>query len=114
MKQANKSFKFLIQPKLSYITTDLLAAMNSRPKTVCVANVLMSKKILDIVQKNSYYFSPYGDYEAVNFPTYRLVYRDVFSRLSEIPWLEMKLSSNEFEKLADEWNSIQLNMRDNS
>lgn len=111
MKQTNKEFKFLIQPQLSYITTDLLAAMNDNSETACVANVLMNKKVLDIVQNNTYYFSPYGDYQVVNSPVYQSVYRDVFDKLSVIPWLEVKLSSNEFEKLVDKWNDIQLNVR---
>lgn len=113
MKQANKSFKFLIHPKLSYISSDLMAAMNDDPQTICVAKVLMSKKVLDIVENYTYYFSPYGDYQAVDLPIYRSIYQEVFKQLPHIQWLEAPLSSSDFEKMTNAWNEIQLNMHSN-
>jgi hypothetical protein len=113
MKQAKKSFKFLIHPKLSYISSDLMAAMNDDPKTVCAANVLMSKKVLDIVENNTYYFSPYGDYQTVNDSFYKSIYQEVFKKLSTIQWLEAPPSSADFEKMTNDWNEVQLNMRNN-
>lgn len=110
MKQANKNFKFLIHPKLSYISSDLLAAINNKHQTQCVARVLMSKPVLDIVQKNTYYFSPYGDYNQLKLPIYRKVYKEVFAKLKYIPWLEGPLTSNEFQGMVNAWSDIQLNI----
>ena len=111
MKQAKKPFRFLIHPKLSYISSDLMAVINDDPQTICVAKVLMSKKVLDIVENNTYYFSPYGDYQAVKLPVYQSVYQEVFKKLPSIQWLEAPLSSADFEKMTNAWNEIQLNMR---
>lgn len=111
MKQAHKEFEFLIHPKLSYISSDLLATMNDSSETACVANVLMTKKVLDILQNSTYYFSPYGDYKSVPLPIYQSVYEDVFNKLATLKWLDTSITSSDFETMVNAWNEIQLNMQ---
>lgn len=113
MKQAKKNYQFLIHPKLSYISTDLMAAMNEKQTTMCVSRVLMSKKVLDIVQNYTYYVSPYGNYKTVKLPLYQSIYKEMLDKLPNMSWIESSDTMVDYEKMIEAWNEIQLNTRGN-
>lgn len=111
MQQSTQKLNFLIHPKLSYISSDMLAAMNKKNNTICVAKVLLSKRVLDIVQNNTHYFSPYADYKTINQPVNQDIYKIIFKKLPQMKWLESSKSSADFQIMVDTWNSIQMNTR---
>ena len=99
--------KFLVHPKLSYISTDLIANLNEKKDTKCVVGALDSKPILDIIEEKDFYFSPYGDYQIVNDSTYRSIYSKMYHDLNTLPWL-VPVSKNEYSKIKNDWYNIQL------
>ncbi len=109
MNQSHKKYKFLLHPDLSYISADLLVAMNDRPETICIATSLMSKKILNKIGEKAYYFSPYGDYTAINSPEFQNIYQDIFKKLPYLPWLE-SVSAHDYAKIEEAWNQIEINL----
>lgn len=74
----NKSLSFLVHPKYSYVQPDLMTELNNKPETQCVARVLASKQALDIVQKKTYYLSPYSTYKSVDDPVFQSIYKPMF------------------------------------
>ena len=107
IKNANQELEFLTHPVLSRITIDLIAEVNERPETQCVAKVLASKEVLDIVQGKTYYLSPYGTYKLVNDPIYKKVYESLHDDVCGLPWLN-PASVDEYDDLLKAWNEIHL------
>ena len=99
----NKKLAFLVHPKYSYIAPDLIAELNARPETQCAAKVLASKKVLDIVQKNTYYLSPYGTYKSVNDSIFQDIYRPLLNGLYKIQW---KVTANVNPKVNEELRNM--------
>lgn len=90
LKQAtNKSLAFFVHPKYSHFSANLMAALNTRPETICVAKVLASKQALDIVQSKTYFLSPYGTYCSVNDKIFQNVYTDLFKNNYKIKWSDL-------------------------
>jgi hypothetical protein len=90
----NKSLSFFVHPKYSYVVPDLMAELNTRTETQCVARVLASKKVLDIVQKETGYLSPYGTYKSLNDPVFQDTYSQLFDRVPKIRWLDSFFAKN--------------------
>jgi len=103
----NKRLRFFMHPKYSYITPDLMAELNTRSETQCAAKVLASKEVLDIVQKNTHYLSPYGTYKSVNDPISWDIYKLLFDNIHKVRWLDSIPASN-IKALQDMWIKIQL------
>ncbi|CAL7964073.1 conserved hypothetical protein [Gammaproteobacteria bacterium] len=106
----NKSLSFLVHPDYSYISPDLMAELNSRSETRCVARVLAHKKVLDIIQKKTYYLSPYGTYKSVNDPVFQRVYKWLFDNADKVRWLDSFFAKNasEYNELRNMWDKIHL------
>ncbi|OGT08499.1 MAG: hypothetical protein A2V89_04755 [Gammaproteobacteria bacterium RBG_16_37_9] len=103
----NKHLRFFVHPKYSYITPDLMAELNARPETQCVAKVLASKEVLDIVQKSTHYLSPYGTHKSTNDPVFLDVYKSLFDDIHKMRWLD-SIPANDINVLEDTWIKIQL------
>jgi spermidine/putrescine-binding protein len=84
----NKTLAFLWHPKYSYVVPDLMAELNARSETRCVARVLASKEALDVIQKKTYYLSPYGTHESVNDSVFQNVYKQLFDNAYKVLWLD--------------------------
>lgn len=111
----NKDLRFFVHPKYSYAASDLMAELNTRPETRCVARILASKKVLDIVQAKTYYLSPYGTYKLVNDPIFRKVYQQLFDGEYKIRWFDSLYIRNKEEhnermqnELRDMWAKIHM------
>lgn len=74
----NRTLAFYVHPKYSIVSPDLMVALNARSETQCVAKVLASKEVLDIVQKETNYLSPYSTGEFAGDPVLQKVYKPVF------------------------------------
>ena len=107
LKKMKKELKFILPPTLSYISSDMLAELNTRPATRCVAKTLASKKVLDIIQEKTYYLSPYGTYKSVTDPAFRYVYDQLDRNMCKLKWLE-SISPDGYKGLVHEWREIQL------
>lgn len=104
---ANKNFKFLIRPDISYISSDLLAQLDNKPGVACVAEYLTSKAFLTRLQNDTYYFSPYGDASQVQNPTYKNIYMNYLKNLPQLRWIE-PLSDEKIADLTQTWKMIRL------
>ena len=106
----NKTLAFLIHPSYSYVTPDLLAELNTRSETRCVARILASKEVLDIVQKETYYLSPYGTYKSIKDPVFRNVYKALFDGEYKIRWIDSFYARNikKYHELRNMWDKIYL------
>ena len=101
----NKHLRFFMHPKYSYVTPDLMAELNARPETQCAAKVLASKEILDIVQKNTHYLSPYRTHKSINDHVFLDVYKSLFDNIRKVRWLDSILA-NDINALEGVWIKI--------
>lgn len=104
---ANKNFKFLVRPDISYISSDLLAQLNNKPGVACVAEYLTSKEFLTRLQNETYYFSPYGDVTQIKNPTYKNIYLTYLKDLPQLRWIT-PLSGEQISELTQTWKMIRL------
>lgn len=112
-KKAGKPYQFLMHPKTSFICTDLLALINSKPAAVCVAKVLAGKNALSILQNTNYYFSPYGDAGTVSNDMFKQIHKHAFSQLADYSWIQ-PVSLLEFKKLEQTWKILKLEISNNT
>jgi len=106
----NRSLSFFVHPKHSYIIPDLLAELNTKPKTQCVARVLASKKVSNIVQKEMYYLSPYEKRASLNDLVFQSVYKPLFDNANKIQWSDLSFvaSASEYSEVRKVLHKILL------
>jgi hypothetical protein len=107
LAHANKSYKFLIDSRASYISSDLLAQLNNKPGVVCVANLLASKKFLTKEQNYTYYFSPYANRSNVEQPFFKEVYEQYINNLSTLHWIK-PVDEEKMKRVDRAWKKIKL------
>lgn len=100
--------KFFAQPNISYAVSDLLATLNNKPTTVCVARYLTGKQYLNHVQRQTFYFSPYGAKNIKN-SHFSEIYEKYFPMLKTLPWIE-SVPATEHQKLLRQWQLIKLEL----
>ena len=76
--ESNKNYEFLIHPKLSYISSDLLAQTTNDAKSYCVSRFLTTKKSSAYFQNNEFYFSPYAQNIIIQNVTFNKIYMKIF------------------------------------
>jgi len=103
---ANKEYKFLVHPKLSYVTSDLLAQTSTSRGATCVAKELAGKKLATEMQENMFYFAPYKNMPVSKNRYYDAMHRNFIANLSMIPWLEYDKS--QFDIDNRNWQLIKL------
>jgi hypothetical protein len=105
---------FFVHPKLSYVSSDLLANLDNKRPTVCVANALASRVFLAHMQDKIYYFSPYGDKPSKKDAMFTSFYNTWMHDLPTLPWID-SVTKARFAQLQREWNLIKLQLdEDNS
>lgn len=110
LSNSTRHFKLYLSPKISYISTDLLAAINDRPQTKCVANEIMSREILKFTQKDTQYFSPFGHSYEIRNGVYKKIYGNPLSKLDKLKWLP-RVSKSEYTELRNNWSDIQIQIQ---
>lgn len=106
-KKSGKPYQFLMHPKTSFICTDLLAVINKKTSSNCVAKVLTSKQAMTILQNDSYYFSPYGDFTNVTDEAFRVIYQKTFEQIAHFSWIK-PVTLAEFNQLTQTWKTLKL------
>lgn len=113
IKNNQGNLDFFVHPKLSYVTSDLIATLNNKQSSVCVARYLASKWFLNHEQNLTYYFSPYGDGSEINDPSLKKIFNDWIKHLDTLPWI-ISVDEKQFEKLGKQWDTIKLNIVEQS
>jgi hypothetical protein len=101
----NHNFKFIINPKYSYFGADLLAQLNTRANTACVANVLSSKHFLQKMQNTTYNFSPFDDNANITNPYLKKLQKTTYQTLPKLKW-DDTLDKNTYYKIHQHWKMI--------
>jgi hypothetical protein len=109
LKKSKKRYKFLVHDNLSYVSSDLLANLNNKPYVVATAKALTSRKAMDIVQNNEYYFSPHLDLSNVTEPVFKQIYRQFIKKLPDLSWIK-SIPEHESYITGISWNKIRLNI----
>ncbi len=102
-----KKFELYIDPKVSYISSDLIVAMNNKPETKCVINEIMSSEVMRYVLADTQYFTPFGRTYEIKPGMYSKIYGDITKRLYELKWLP-SVSDAEYTELENNWSDIQV------
>ncbi|HEU5280401.1 MAG TPA: hypothetical protein VFU82_00230 [Gammaproteobacteria bacterium] len=105
----NNNFTFLLHPKLSHITSDLLAQTSKKPGAYCVAEYLTSKKTMSVTQNLYFYFSPYANYQFVSDKNFRAAYVNFVKNLPLFPWLA-SVNMDTFSHLNVAWALTKIRM----
>ena len=108
-------FKFLVHPQLSYISSDLLAMVDDRSGSECVAKYLTSKATLDKIQNHNYYFSSYTEFDQrMKFknPGYYEIYRQFLGMLPHLNWIQ-PIDAQSFDKVQQSWEYIKFDLNKN-
>jgi hypothetical protein len=108
LQKSGKDYEFLIHPKLSYISSDLLAVLNDKPNAICVAKVLGSREFARKLQNKDFYFSPYTDTSEIDNKAFKKVYQEFIIELPRLSWIK-PVDNEEFERLSTTWKLIKLN-----
>jgi hypothetical protein len=107
IKDINKKLKFLIHPKLSYISSDLLAQINTDKKSKCIANYLSDEKTLRLIENYNYYFSSYTNIKYISDRDFRIIYNQFLQALPKLQWIK-SINSTDFDKINNSWDLIKL------
>ena len=75
---------------MTYISTDMVVQLNEEQPAICVSKLFASKKFLQRLQLEAYYFSPYADDSNVPPGKFKNMYK-VF--IKQLPVLQMDPTS---------------------
>jgi hypothetical protein len=106
VNHSHGNLKFMVYPRLSYVSTDLLAELNAKSTTNCVAHALTTKRFLANIQNTNFYFSPYGDDSSSTNKDFINVFNQTFNNLPNLLW-NTSLTNKELEELKKSWQYIQ-------
>lgn len=109
--ESQEKYQFLIHPKISYISSDLISQASNRRGAYCVSKLLASKKILTVIQNKDYYFSPYVDFSKEKNIFFIQLYKEFTSNLSELQWADA-INEKDFQEINKSWQLIKLFMID--
>lgn len=107
--KSNKDYPFLIHPKFSSVTSDLLAQTSNDKKSYCVAKFLTSQKTLAFLQNKNFYFSPYTQYANIENKIFKRIYKNYTALLPSLSWAD-SIKKNDFEKLNESWQIIKISL----
>lgn len=105
ISKVNNKLKFLVHPKLSYLSTDLLAQINEKKSTKCVAEKLSSEEFLYHLQNNTFYFSPYMTKPKTNNEYFLDTYINTLKELPKLSWVD-NLTKENNEQIKREWDYV--------
>ena len=107
MVEKNPQLKLFIDPKTSYITSDMLAELNTQAATQCVARALSSKQFLKTEENHTFYISPYGGSSGSKNKLYQKSYKDIMAVFPDLPWIR-SVSTEKLSQIAETWALIKL------
>ena len=97
----NSKLNFMVHPKLSYISADLIATLDKKLKTICVTNMLANKDTLEPILSKNFYFSPFGVSQSNN--SFFMKENKIFiDNINELNWLAT-LEKDEYKKMINLW-----------
>ena len=105
ISKENNNLEFLVHPKLSYLSTDILAQINEKLATTCVAKKLSGKKFLDDLQNKSFYFSPYMLKPKGNNKYFIDLYVSTIKELPNLPWVDSMTKEN-IDQVKYNWDYV--------
>jgi hypothetical protein len=109
MVEANPNLKLFVDPRVSYITSDLIAELNTKRATNCVAKKLAGKSFLMAEENHTFYFSPYGGYSGSKNKLYRKLYEKISKQLPLLPWIS-PLPPKKLKQITQTWKFIKLKL----
>jgi spermidine/putrescine-binding protein len=102
------NLKFMIHPKLSHWTADMITLLTPNKAADCVARELSSRRFLDTLSSQySYYFSPYLDPNQNAEPIYKHFQSDFVQKFSALPG-SPRVTEAEYAELTNEWQKLKL------
>ena len=104
--------KFIVLPRLSYITADLIAAMDKTTETSCVAKQLAGKEVLEPILSRAFYFSPYGIPEKIENSAFAKEYNNYINNIGKLMWHE-SLNKEDYQIRVNLWQRIKIEMKNN-
>lgn len=105
--------KFLVNRHVSYIASDLLATLNNRRATLCVAHYLSARHYLNHKQRQIFYFSPFGGYDKVKNANFQKILKGFLSHLHKVPWIN-SVPMKQYQHLDYQWQLLKLNLAEQS
>ena len=105
LQSGHPHLKIMIHPKLTNISTDLLAVTNDRKESICVARFLASKKLLTKIRNESYFFTPYLDISSINSPLLKKITLHLLRHIDHLKWSRLQ-NVTDFMHLARQWKVI--------
>jgi len=107
--ESNKQYQFLIHPKLSYISSDLIAQTSNNKQALCVAKFLIGEKATHELTNKDFYFSSYKNYLRPTNTTFAKIYENFINSLALLPWTD-SIDEKYFAKTNREWQLIKLSL----
>lgn len=107
LTRSKRNFKFLVHPKLSYISSDLVANLNNKESSICVAQSLASKKILDVIQQKDNYITSFVDNGNVTNEISQDIYKKFIKELPNLAWLN-PMPEKEYNNIKVSWETFVL------
>ncbi len=107
--KSNKDYQFLIHPKLSYISSDLIAQTTNKKTALCVVKFLTSKKTMSLIQQRYFYFSPYADYSSIENAMFKNIYKNFLIALPSLTWID-SFDKKGFRQINRSWQLIKLSL----
>jgi len=109
MQHSHGRLKFLVHPALSYMSSDLLAELNTNKATQCVAMQLSGKRFLNNLQNRVEYFSPYMNDKVIRNKYFKKIYEDALKALPTLPWI-ISIPMENFKEINNSWEIIKYNL----
>ncbi len=101
----NPKFKFFVHPTLSYLSADLIAALNQNKTTTCVAKALASQQFLNQLQRSTYYFSPYLPKNTIENPIFQAIYTHYLLNPTHWHWVPT-IPAEDYPTIKSHWRYI--------
>ena len=106
-KKSHNNYLFIIGPKFSYVSSDLIAQLTATEQSTCVSRVIAGKDFLNKLQNDTYYFSPYGDMGNVTDAGFKKIYGDYLENLPSLKWIP-SISDKQYEAIDEEWKFVKM------
>lgn len=99
------TYHFLINKHLTYVSADMVVQLNDSQSAICVSNLFASKKFLQKLQLEAYYFSPYADDRNVPPGKFKDMYSMFIQQLPYLQWIK-PLSNAQLNLITQRWAMI--------
>lgn len=105
IKKYNKSYKFVLPITSTSICLDVLIQMKNTPEAKCVAEALQDKSVLEYLQKDTFYFTPYFE-NNINDRLYQQLYKQTKTNINYYKIIPPVNGFNEYYN--DGWQSVKM------